>query len=54
VAIALTYPAHAAVFVAGGGVVGNAVVRKLAAAGQPVVFSYFTGRMVAVDGGASL
>lgn len=43
-AIALTYPADGAVFVAGGGVVGNAVVRKLAAAGLPVVFGYLNQR----------
>lgn len=53
-ASAMTYPARGAAFVAGGGVVGSAVVRKLAAAGLPVVFSYVTGRMVAADAGVSL
>ena len=38
--IALTYPRQGGAFVAGGGVVGNALVRKFAAAGLPVAFSY--------------
>jgi 3-oxoacyl-[acyl-carrier protein] reductase len=38
--LSLTYPAHGAAFVAGGGVIGRAVVERFARAGVPVLLGY--------------